>query len=89
MFIFFSITISRGTPSDISRKLTVPRNPGWETLVYAHQIFKPGISRKQIQSVAAQQIIQTGLPMLSKAAASRFGHVGRQLLASVVSNAFP
>jgi hypothetical protein len=34
-FIFiFSITISRGTPSDISRNPRVPRNPGWETLFY-------------------------------------------------------
>jgi hypothetical protein len=32
-YIFFSITVSRGTPSDISRNHRVPWNPGWETLV--------------------------------------------------------
>jgi hypothetical protein len=31
---FSSITISRGTPSDISRNPRVPWNPGWETLTY-------------------------------------------------------
>jgi hypothetical protein len=31
--LLFSVTISRGTLSDISRSPRVPRNPGWETLV--------------------------------------------------------
>jgi hypothetical protein len=40
---FFSITISRGTPSD---NPSVPRNPGWETLPYSTAILnKPTVRR--------------------------------------------
>jgi hypothetical protein len=34
LFIYFSISPSRGTPRKCSRYPRVPRNPGWESLLY-------------------------------------------------------
>jgi hypothetical protein len=39
--LFFSITISRGTPGDLSCNQRVPRNPSWETLVYVFMSINP------------------------------------------------
>jgi hypothetical protein len=54
--LFLSIKISRGTPSDISRNPRVPRNPGWETLVYFDVKYIPSIWLDLLRQIISLQL---------------------------------